>query len=212
MLFALFLKGFFIGFSIAMPVGPIGLLCIRNSLALGLYGGIFSGLGAACVDALLAGLAGFGVTTFSVFLEAHSSLLYCIGAFFLCFIGVLIIRDSSCFEKSQEKAELPKPMKGLFYAFISTFFLTMINPITIISYAGIYTAISMDIAKNPGMYSILALAGGVFLGALCWWIILSFLTVALKKQLEAKQMRWINIASGSFIICLGIGTFLSLFF
>ena len=40
-------KGFAIGFSIAAPVGPIGILCIRRSLADGMAKGFAAGLGAA---------------------------------------------------------------------------------------------------------------------------------------------------------------------
>jgi threonine/homoserine/homoserine lactone efflux protein len=46
------LKGCIIWFSIAMPVGPIGLLCIRNSIAKGMIYGLMSGLGAACLGLL----------------------------------------------------------------------------------------------------------------------------------------------------------------
>jgi threonine/homoserine/homoserine lactone efflux protein len=210
MIFVLFLKGFLIGFSIAMPIGPIGLLCIRNSLALGIYGGIASGLGSSTVDALFGYLAGIGISSFNNFLQQHEISFHAIGALILCYIGIMILRDTSRFEKSQEQTE-KQPIRGLSYAFFSTFLLTLINPLTIFSYAAIYSAIALDILQSPGMQSALTVAGGVFFGALIWWLILSMITVSFKKKMAPKHLRWLNISSGSFIICLGLGTLVAAF-
>ena len=62
------LKGIAIGFSIAAPVGPIGVLCIRRSLAEGSLMGLFNGLGAATADATYGFVAAFGLTAVSIFL------------------------------------------------------------------------------------------------------------------------------------------------
>ena len=48
----LLLKGITIGFAIAAPVGPIGVLCIRRTLAEGRTSGFVSGLGAASADVI----------------------------------------------------------------------------------------------------------------------------------------------------------------
>jgi threonine/homoserine/homoserine lactone efflux protein len=63
-----FLQGFIIGISIAAPVGPIGVLCIRRTLANGRTCGLVSGLGAATADAIYGGCAAFGLTIVSNFL------------------------------------------------------------------------------------------------------------------------------------------------
>lgn len=207
MLFGLLFKGFLMGFSIAMPVGPIGLLCIRNTLNLGFYGGLVSGLGAACVDALLGFIAGLGISAFSFFLEKYALAFHAIGSCFLFIIGIAVLLDSPRVVQSRE--ESGRVFKKLSYAFFSTFFLTLVNPITILSYAAIYAAIATDLLQEPGIRSALTVAAGVFIGALLWWLILAAITAILKKKMELKHMKWINILSGSFIICLGIGTLLA---
>ena len=63
-----FSKGLVIGFSIAAIVGPIGVLCIRRTLAEGRVPGLVTGLGAATADALYGAVAGFGLTLISNFL------------------------------------------------------------------------------------------------------------------------------------------------
>ena len=69
--FSLFLRGLVIGLSIAAPVGPIGVLCIRRTLAQGRSYGLVSGLGAATADAVYGCAAGFGLTFISSFLVDH---------------------------------------------------------------------------------------------------------------------------------------------
>ncbi|MBM3192601.1 MAG: LysE family translocator, partial [Chlamydiae bacterium] len=65
-----FLKGLVLGFSIAAPVGPIGVLCIRRALQFGRLSGFFSGLGAAAADGVYGIIAAFGLTFISHFLIA----------------------------------------------------------------------------------------------------------------------------------------------
>lgn len=62
---ALFLKGLIIGFAIAAPVGPIGVLCIQRSLHDGFKVGLMTGLGAALADGTYGLIAGFGLTAIS---------------------------------------------------------------------------------------------------------------------------------------------------
>lgn len=208
MFLSLFLKGFIIGFSIAMPVGPIGLLCMRNTLALGFLGGALSGLGAACADFLFGGLAGLGIASVNIFLENNSLLVHSIGALFLGGIGIQIYRKSNSIYLKQKKEV---PLKGLLFAFFSTFFLTLINPLTILSYAAIYAAVATDIVQIPGLPSCLTVAFGVFLGSALWWLILSCITSCIHRKLEHKHLVRINQISGVFLILLGIATWVSAF-
>ena len=83
-----FPQGAVIGFSIAAPVGPIGLLCIRRSLSEGRWVGLFTGLGAATADAVYGGIAGFGLTAVSSVLVAYRVWLALFGGLFLLYLGI----------------------------------------------------------------------------------------------------------------------------
>src|SRR5215212_10237986 len=85
---SLLLKGLLIGFSIAAPVGPIGVLVIRRTLAEGRIVGLASGLGAATADALYGCIAGFGLTFISGLLISNQLWVRLIGGLFLCYLGV----------------------------------------------------------------------------------------------------------------------------
>ncbi|MBI4240430.1 MAG: LysE family transporter, partial [Candidatus Rokubacteria bacterium] len=81
------LRGLVIGFSIAAPVGPIGLLCIRRTLAEGRRSGLATGLGAATADGVYGAIAGFGLTLVSSALVGSQTWLRLGGGIFLCYLG-----------------------------------------------------------------------------------------------------------------------------
>src|SRR5437868_1600367 len=83
-----FFKGCVIGLSIAAPVGPIGVLCIRRSLNNGRGRGLATGLGAATADAAYGCVAGFGLTAISDFLKSGRFWLGLTGGIFLIYLGV----------------------------------------------------------------------------------------------------------------------------
>lgn len=118
---AFLLRRLAIGFSIAAPVGPIGVLCIRRTLAEGRASGLVSGLGAASADGIYGCIAGFGLTFISNFLVSQELWLRLIGGAFLCYLGL-----KTLLAKPAEQAASAKG-NGLIGAYASTFFLTLTN-------------------------------------------------------------------------------------
>lgn len=191
-----FFKGFLIGFSIALPVGPIGLLCIRHSLHSGLRSGFIVGLGAASADALYGAVAGFGVTAVAAFLTIYRFAFQLIGALFLCYLGA-----ATFFRKSNDLTAESKKEGGL-SLFSTTFFLTLTNPMTIVSFAGIYAA--LGIGEGSAIAPALAMTGGVFLGSTFWWLLLSGAAAFLKERFDVAKSAWLNRVSGSVLFGFGI--------
>ena len=85
---SLFIKGLIIGFAIAAPVGPIGVLCIQRSLHNGFKIGLMTGLGAAFADGSYGLIAGFGLTALSSLLINHQFLIRLVGGLFLIYLGI----------------------------------------------------------------------------------------------------------------------------
>jgi threonine/homoserine/homoserine lactone efflux protein len=154
------LQGTMIGFAIAAPVGPIGLLCIRRSLNDGRVAGFVSGLGAASADAVYGVIAVSGVTAITSVLLEYRSVLQLLGAVFLVYLGVSIIRTPQV----QSTAE-GKNSPSLLAAYASTFGLTLANPATILSFIGIFAGIGLATENGPALYPALLLVAGVFLGS-----------------------------------------------
>jgi threonine/homoserine/homoserine lactone efflux protein len=198
-----FLRGMIIGFSIAAPVGPIGILCIRRTLAEGPTSGLISGLGAATADALYGFIAGFGLTFISNILISQQIWLRLIGGGFLCYLGL------KTFLASPSKQTVSTKGKGLVNAYVSTFFLTLTNPMTILSFAAIFAGLGVgSVSKNYFSAGVLVL--GVFIGSALWWFILSRGVGLLGEKFNIHGLGWVNKISGMVIITFGIVALLSL--
>ena len=192
-----FSRGLIVGFSIAAPVGPIGVLCIRRTLAQGRAVGLISGLGAATADSLYGAIAGFGLTFISGFLVSQQVWLRIIGGIFLCYLGMTTFLA----KPAQSAAEVTG--KGLIGAYASIFFLTVTNPLTILSFAAIFAGLGVASAGSNYLDSgILVL--GVFLGSALWWLLLSTGVSILRKKFDDRSLIWINRISGLIIIIFGI--------
>jgi len=203
--FSFLISGIIIGFSIAAPVGPIGVLCIRRTLAEGRLHGLVSGLGAATADAVYGCIAAFGLTFITDVLVQQQLWLRLVGGAFLLFLGARTILS-----KPSEKPQLETRI-GLLKAYGSTFFLTITNPVTILSFAAIFAGIGLGTAvADYGSAGLLVFS--VFAGSALWWLILSGAVSLLRKKVTQRVLVWINRVSGAIIIGFGVFILLSLLF
>ena len=198
------LRGLIIGFSIAAPVGPIGVLCIRRTLADGRAAGLISGLGAASADAVYGCVAGFGLTFVSNFLVSQQLWLSLIGGLFLCYLGIKTFLS----KPSEQAASVAS--RGLPGAYASTFLLTLTNPMTILSFAAIFAGLGLaDSSGNYASAGMLVL--GVFLGSSLWWLLLSGGAGFFREKFNADAMHWVNRISGAVITVFGVLALVSAF-
>lgn len=198
-----FIKGVIIGLSIAVPVGPIGVLCIRRTLTQGRMIGFLSGLGAATADAFYGAIAGFGLTVLSNLLVGQQTGLRLIGGGLLCIIGVKTFLS--------KPAEQGNSVEGntRWGAYLSTFILTLTNPMTILFFAAVFAGLGVGSGSDHYLSAgILVL--GVFMGSASWWLVLSGFTGLLRGMFNVNRMRWLNRISGLIIIGFGLIAFLSL--
>ena len=216
------LKGLIIGFSIAAPVGPIGVLCIRRTLASGRAAGFISGLGAATADALYGSVAGFGLTLISSMLIRQVDWLRLIGGAFLIYLGVKTFLAAP--QQVRELANTSDIRSNLWSAYASTLFLTLTNPLTILSFSAIFAGLGLGSqAAGVGasqefvpqmelnlLASPLLLVLSVFIGSAAWWFILSSLASLLRGRFGEAGMRWVNRLSGATIVLFGLVALFSL--
>ena len=204
LLSALF-RGLLIGFSIAAPVGPIGVLCIRRTLTDGRLAGLSCGLGAATADAVYGCVAAFGLTSVSSFLVDQQPWLRPVGGGFLIYLGL-----KTFLERPAEREATPAngSSVGLAGAYSSTFFLTITNPSTILSFAAIFAGLGLG-ETGEGYALATALVVGVFSGSALWWFILSGGVSLFRPKLDTGALRWVNRISGTIIFGFGAGALLS---
>jgi len=194
----LFLKGCFLGICIAMPVGPIGILCVEYSLVYGRQSGLVAGLGAAAADTLYGILAGFGISALSLYLFNELAWIQLVGAVFLILLGL------SAFKKSASaRAYVKAHSISLMRIFCTTFFLTLTNPLTLLCFAAIYAGLGITTCDH-GLWTPIIFSAGIFVGSTLWWLALSYgVSLAIKSPSE-PFVRYLQMASGTILIAFGV--------
>ena len=190
------LQGLILGFSIAAPVGPIGLLCIQRTLQRGRLTGFISGLGAATADACYGLVAAFGLGAVISFLLGLQFWLQLGGGLFLFGLGL-----KTLFAKSAPTTTAASTEKaGLLGAFVTVLLLTLANPATILSFFAVFAGLGIDARRGNA----LSLVAGVFFGSATWWLILSFLAGLFRRRLNEGRMRLLNVIAGLCLLGLAL--------
>lgn len=188
-------NGLLLGFSIAAPVGPIGILCLRKTLTQGRSFGFVAGLGAASADAIYGSVAALGLTIISQILIDYASWVQLIGALFLLYLAY---RTFSSPVKHTEDSDISR--SDYLRTFVTTFFLTLTNPLTILSFIGIFAGLNMASGSVSSIYLIV----GVFIGSAAWWLLLSTVVGVLREMIGTKTMKLINLFSSLILLSFGI--------
>lgn len=192
----LLLKTFIVGFALAAPVGPIGLLSIRISLAEGMLAGYAAGIGVALADAVYASIAVFGLAALSTFVLFYRSFFIIAGGCYLVYMGLGFLRRPTVAVKT--------PCALLETSHVRTaasmFFLTLANPVTLITFFGIFTALEIP----EGVFLQVTAVLGMFLGSITWWLTLATLVAITKRHLPDNFVSWVNRISGIIIIIFGL--------
>jgi threonine/homoserine/homoserine lactone efflux protein len=203
---ATFAEGLIIGFAVAAPVGPIGVLCIRRTLNHGPLAGFMSGMGAATADAAYGFVAAFGLTAISGFLLDVETWLRLGGGTFLIWLGIRAWRSSP----STDQAASTKRGLGLLAGYLATTVLTLANPSTILSFLAIFAGLGLA-SESRAYTDASVLVAGVFIGSAMWWLFLAFLASVFRQKISGDGMKWINrlsallLAGFGTVIVLGVG-------
>jgi threonine/homoserine/homoserine lactone efflux protein len=179
------IEGILIGFVVAVPVGPLGLLCINRALLVGPVTGLFSGLGVATADALAAGIAALGISFVEEFLSDHEVILRLVGGLVLVYLGL------SIYTSKPKQQPPPTSVNGLLSAYATTFFLTFSNPVTILSFIAIYAG--WHVESMSGRYvSAAILTSGVFIGSALWWVALFVGLTTFREKFSLRIVGWVS--------------------
>ncbi|MBW2408646.1 MAG: LysE family transporter [Deltaproteobacteria bacterium] len=188
-----FVRGIIIGFAIAAPVGPIGVLCIQRTLNRGASFGFVSGLGAATADACYGIIAAFSVATVFNFLSAQKVWFSLAGGLYLGYLGIKAFRTVP-----DSEIEAANNM-GRLSAYLSIFFLTLTNPMTIFAFAAVFAGFGFG--NTDGNYlNAVILVIGVFTGSALWWLTLSGITGLIRRKFSPTHLVWVNRISGGVIL------------
>lgn len=198
-------KGLLLGFSIAAPVGPIGVLCFRRALEQGFWPAVAGGLGTAAADASYAAVAAFGISAVSALLLDFQRALALVGGAALLWLGARAFRSRPIDRPAEAGG------RDLASMFAATFLLTLANPSTILSFAAVFAGLGLVGAMSGGAAAgVLTL--GVFAGSMLWWMLLAGTVSALRKRVSRAAIVWVNRASGLLLGTFGVYVLAGAFF
>jgi threonine/homoserine/homoserine lactone efflux protein len=192
----LFIKGAIAGFIIAAPVGPVGILCVQRTLGRSIIAGLIAGSGAAVADAIFGGVAAFGLTFIAEFLQRHDQILRFCGGVLLIGLGL------HGFFQHPNPELAPAGFRGPAGDAVSTFVLTITNPITILTFSPAFLAVGAVVAPDDRAGAGILILG-VFAGSCLWWLVLCALTELLRRRLSKGRLRVIYRSSAIMILFFG---------
>ncbi len=200
-----FLQGMAMGFAIAAPVGPIGLLCIQRTFSYGIFSGLATGVGAAFVDAIFGLIAAVGLTTIIAMLQTHKAVIQIVGGILLFLMAYKILSRLPAAEALKiAKLDHRHNPAELFGDFFSTVMLMITNPMAILLFLAIFSGLNIGAGSEESQRAVFYLVAGVFTGSMLWWGFLTALLSFFREKMSSKMLRWANIVSGASIAGFGI--------
>ncbi len=188
---------------IAIPTGPVGLLCVRRTLVNGFKAGAISALGSVSADIFYSSIVVFGLHSISHFLLSYKIILRVIAGFSLIILGAhglgMKIKNDELLVKDESK----------WGDFGSTFFLTIANPVLIFSFSLVFSAVGVASFKSLGMAG--AFVAAVAVGSFTWWLLFSKAINFIHKKYYRLDLEKINRVSSIAIALTGIVLILTMF-
>jgi len=207
MSFKLLWEGLMIGIAVSIPLGPLGMLCIKRTVNKNWKSGFLSGLGIAASDALYAIIAGFSLTIIIDFIKSNKIYFQILGACMIVLLGLYIFLSNPA--KDIQKFR----QKGTSYIqdFLTAFLLTFSNPLSVFIFIAIFTSYSL-VLQTSQLFEALLIVGGIFLGGASWWFVLTGLAYLFKHKLTINTLWWANKIIGLSVILIAVGLFIFLLF
>lgn len=204
-----FIRGAFVGMTLAVPVGPVGVLCLRRTLNYGWLAGLFSGLGAATADAIFGLIATFSLTIVTDFLRDWHDFLMVGAGLLLLYLGIKALRHLPSYEgKLEEGSSNGVGVHRLVGYYVSTLLLLLYHPISLIAFISVFASFGV-VPEGSGRMPHYMLVLGVFVGSAAWWLGIGGLAALLRSRLRATHFRWINLISGAILSGFGLALLIS---
>ena len=200
-----FLEGFIIGILVSIPLGPLGILCIKRTVNKTWKSGFISGLGVATSDTFYAIVAGFSLTIIINFIRQYEIWFKVLGASMVILLGLYIFLSNPAKDIQKFKR------KGTSYLqdYVTAVLLTLSNPLAVFVFLAIFTSYSV-VLKMSNLLDAFLIIGGIYLGASTWWFGLTGTAYLFKHKLTINTIWWANKIIGFAVILFAVGLFVYL--
>lgn len=195
-MFALFLKSIIIGLSVAMPIGPISTLAIKNCLTRGFKIGFATSFGASITEGFYGFVATGGLIFISKFLTTYVSEVKVISGAALILLAIYEIKTAHNFSF----AEIKTKSRGFFATMFFTTFLTLGSPMTIALFIGVFATMTGVQLTETEMAVTVA---GIFTGSVIWAFVMCGTVSVIRHKLSENMMAWVKILAAMIIGSFG---------
>lgn len=204
----LVLSGVVMGLIAAVPIGPVNLICIRRTFAFGPLNGFVSGMGAALGDGIFAAIMGFGLTWIAQLIEGYATIIELIGGALMVWMGYKTFFSPPVPRCAEDRPD--KEGTNLARVMISTFALTITNPVTLLSFGVMFASLG-GLAGGAGSYHDAGfVVAGVVGGSAGWWLALTTVIGLFHAKIDEKVMRMINRICGVLVVGCGVAVLIHL--
>ena len=186
-------RGFAIGLAVAIPVGPIALLCMRRTLERRFLIGFATGVGAAVADLLYASIAAFGISAVETVLLEYRTPLSFAGGIFL-----MVLAARTAIGKGAVDRKINPRTSDAVTAFASGFVLTATNPLTVLGFVAIFAGFGVGEGLTDTSRAV-SLVLGVMAGSVLWWLILNSAVARMRHLISPRALQRLNLAAGVLI-------------
>jgi len=190
------IQGVLVGLILAVPVGPLSLMCIRRTLSEGRLHGILSGIGVTAADAVYALVAFLGLTAISGLIISHVLFLRAFAGLVLIAVGLRIIfflPDGESEKTGQESYTRD---------FLSMLTLAIASPMTLLFLMVTLPGYGL-VFGGTSLFAAGEFVAGFVLGSAAWWVILCGAVGSLRSRISPNMLVLINRISGLLIVCVG---------
>ncbi len=188
--------GLLVGFSIAVPIGPMGLLCIQRTLASGTRVGVSTGLGAATVNVAYGAMILLGFDRLAPWIANDGRWITGLGGLFLLWSAARTLMQRRALE-DQPRPAVQSPLA----AYGSAVALNASNPMSLIRIMALLSPVAGPSASSLGAAAVLLL--GMFTAATAWWVCLSSGVALLRARLSPAVLVYVNKVAGLFLTFYG---------
>lgn len=193
-------EGYILGFSVATTIGVSGVLSLQNMATGRITVSLSAALASALADMTCGMLVVFGLTQAQDFLTHNQSLLAVIAGLLLCSFGIRTIFNQISLDSGHSES------RAALHAFISIFFLAIVDPVSIIDFMALCLGLTIDFSLPKNAVSFIT---GLFLGSATWWFSLCGLLLYFRQRISVSMIQVIQYIVGAGIFAFGIKTLLS---
>lgn len=194
--FLYLLEGIAIGFLLATPIGVVGILCIKRTLASGRRQGFLTGLGGASADLIFATVAAFGIRLISDFVVAEQYGIRLVGGIFLLLMGFFTMRSRPAVALNTDNVVQQTR------TYISTLLLALTNPLVMFGFGAVLSAIGVG-GLVDDYAALTMLVAGIFLGSFLWFASITFVVDKYRNRITLQGISIVNRTAGVLLVVFG---------